>query len=136
MNHNTVFAGLDVHKDSITAACIGIHPSEPPVDLGTVGTQQYAVDPARETFRPRDLAVCLRGWPHAASGWCATFDPRASAASSPRRRAARRTHQDRSSRRAQSRTRTARWHTQRVHVPTADQEAFRDVVRAWQQSKT
>jgi hypothetical protein len=63
MNHDTVFAGLDVHKDSITAACIGIHPSEPPVDLGTVGTQQYAVDPARETFRPRDLAVCLRGWP-------------------------------------------------------------------------
>ncbi len=37
----TVFVGLDVHKDSITGACIGSHPDEPVIDAGTVGTQQY-----------------------------------------------------------------------------------------------
>lgn len=43
-NDSTVFVGLDVHKDSITAACIGSHPSEQALDLGTIGAQQYAID--------------------------------------------------------------------------------------------
>ena len=43
-NDTTVFVGLDVHKDSITAACVGSHSAEQPLDLGTVGTQQYAID--------------------------------------------------------------------------------------------
>jgi len=30
-NDSTVFVGVDVHKDSITAACVGSHPSEPPL---------------------------------------------------------------------------------------------------------
>jgi len=36
-NDTTVFVGLDLHKDSITAACIGSDPSEPlriPADAG------------------------------------------------------------------------------------------------------
>ena len=40
----TVFVGLDVHKDSITAAYVGMNPAEPVVDGGTIGTQQYAID--------------------------------------------------------------------------------------------
>ena len=44
MNHTTVFVGLDVHKDSITAACVDARHDSPVVDLGTVGTQQYAID--------------------------------------------------------------------------------------------
>jgi hypothetical protein len=45
MAHDTtVYVGLDVHKDSITAAYVGADPAAPPVDLGTHGTQQYAID--------------------------------------------------------------------------------------------
>jgi transposase len=43
-NDTTIFVGLDVHKDSITAACVGSNPVEPPLDLGTLATQQYVVD--------------------------------------------------------------------------------------------
>ena len=44
MNHTTVFVGLDVHKDSITVACVDAVHEAPVIDLGTVGTQQYAID--------------------------------------------------------------------------------------------
>jgi transposase len=44
MAHDTLFVGLDVHKDSITAACAGTDPAALPVDLGTFGSQQYAID--------------------------------------------------------------------------------------------
>jgi hypothetical protein len=44
MNDTTVFVGLDVHKESITAACVDAVHDAPVMDLGTVGTQQYAID--------------------------------------------------------------------------------------------
>ena len=43
-NDTTVFVGLDVHKDTITSACVGSSPAEQPLHLGTIGTQQYAID--------------------------------------------------------------------------------------------
>ncbi len=43
-NDTTVFIGLDVHKDSITVACVRADPADAPVDMGTMGTQQYALD--------------------------------------------------------------------------------------------
>ena len=43
-NDSTVFVGLDVHKDSITVACVGSAPTDPVIDIGTIGTQQYAID--------------------------------------------------------------------------------------------
>jgi transposase len=43
-NDTTVFVGLDVHKDSITVACVGCDPADPAIDVGTIGTQQYAID--------------------------------------------------------------------------------------------
>lgn len=43
-NDSTLFVGLDVHKDSITVACIGSSASDPVIDVGTIGTQQYAID--------------------------------------------------------------------------------------------
>lgn len=46
MDDTTVCAGLDVHKDTLTAACVGPAPEAPVVDLGTVSTQQYAFAPA------------------------------------------------------------------------------------------
>ncbi|MDN5871935.1 MAG: hypothetical protein L0H73_14590 [Nitrococcus sp.] len=45
MSHHTiVFVGLDVHKDSITVASIGTDADEPVLDVGTIGTQHYAID--------------------------------------------------------------------------------------------
>ena len=45
MSHDTTtFVGLDVHKDTIAVACIGTDPDESVVDVGTIGTQQYAID--------------------------------------------------------------------------------------------
>ena len=43
-NDTTAFVGLDVHKDSITLACVGADPTDTPIDAGTIGTQQYAID--------------------------------------------------------------------------------------------
>lgn len=43
-NDSTIFVGLDVHKDSITVACVGLLPDAPVIDIGTIGTQQYAID--------------------------------------------------------------------------------------------
>jgi hypothetical protein len=43
-NDTSVFVGLDVQKDSITAPCVGGHPSDQLIDLGALGTQQYAID--------------------------------------------------------------------------------------------
>lgn len=43
-NDSTVYVGLAVHKDSITVACVGSRPDDPVVDVGTIGTQQYAID--------------------------------------------------------------------------------------------
>lgn len=45
MSHDTTtFVGLDVHKDSITVACIGTDPDEPVVDVGTIATRHYAIE--------------------------------------------------------------------------------------------
>jgi transposase len=95
VHDTTVYVGLDVHKDSITAACIGCDSAAPPVDLGTIGTQQYAIDRLIKKLAGRgplrfvyELALALRAGTLSA-----------------------------------------------VHVPTPEEEAFRDVVRAWQQSK-
>jgi len=43
-NDSTIFVGLDVHKDSITVACVGSLAADPVIDIGTIGTQQYAID--------------------------------------------------------------------------------------------
>ena len=43
-NDTTVFIGLDVHKDSIAVACVGADAADTPVDAGTIGTQQFAID--------------------------------------------------------------------------------------------
>jgi len=44
MNDTTVYVGLDVHKNTITAAFVGPEPEAPGTDLGTLGSQQYAID--------------------------------------------------------------------------------------------
>ena len=56
MAHDTLFVGLDVHKDSITAACVGTDPAALPVDLGTFPVQmgwhvRYRHDPAHSWSR-------------------------------------------------------------------------------------
>ena len=43
-NRSTVFVGLDVHKDSIAVGRVGSAVDDPVVDVGTIGTQQYAID--------------------------------------------------------------------------------------------
>jgi len=140
MNHDTtVFVGLDVHKDSITAACIGTHPSEPPVDLGTIGTQQYAIDRLLKKLSGRgtlqfvyEAGPCgfwLERYLRSKGERCLVAAP-----SLIPRRPGERIKTDR--RDARNLALALRAGTlSAVHVPTADQEAFRDVVRAWQQSK-
>ena len=54
MNDGTVFVGLDVHKDSITAACVGAVHEAPVMDFGAVGTQQYAIDRRPGVWVTRD----------------------------------------------------------------------------------
>ena len=43
-NDSTVFIGLNVHKDAIAVARVGSASSDPVIDVGSIGTQQYAID--------------------------------------------------------------------------------------------
>jgi transposase len=138
-NDTTIFVGLDVHKDSITAACIGSHPSEQPVDLGTVGTQQYAIDRLVKKLSGRgalhfayEAGPCgfwLHRYLHGKGQKCVVAAP-----SLIPKRPGERIRTDRRDARNLALSLRAGTLTA-VHIPTPEQEAFRDVVRAWQQSK-
>jgi len=140
MSKDTIFfVGLDVHKDSITAARVGLNPDEPVVDVGTIGTQQYAIDRLCKKLsgcgRPRfvyEAGPCgfwLQRHLNDKGYECAVAAP-----SLIPRKPGERIKTDR--RDARNLTLALRAGTLSfVHVPTPDQEQFRDVVRAWQQSK-
>lgn len=140
MNHDTtVFVGLDVHKDSITATYVGADPSEPPVDLGTFGTQQYAIDKLIKkvsgrgvlqfTYEAGPCGFWLERYLRSKGQRCLVAAP-----SLIPKRPGERIKTDRRDARNLALALRAGTLTA-VHVPTADQEAFRDVVRVWQQSK-
>jgi transposase len=138
-NDTTVFVGLDVHKDSITAACVGSHPAEQPLDLGTLGTQQYAIDrlikklagrgPLRFVYEAGPCGFWLQRYLHGKGQDCVVAAP-----SLIPKRPGERIKTDRRDARNLALSLRAGTLTA-VHVPTPEQEAFRDVVRAWQQSK-
>lgn len=138
-NDSTVYVGLDVHKDSIAVARVGSAPADPVVDVGTIGSQQYAIDRliAKLSGRGPLVFVYEAGpcgfWLHrylTTRGQCCVV----AAPSLIPRRPGDRIKTDRRDARnlalgLRAGTLTA------VHIPSPDQEAFRDVVRAWQQAK-
>lgn len=140
MAHNTtIFVGLDVHKDSITVACVGMDPDAPVVDIGMIGTQQYAID---------RLLKKLSGQGHVRlvyeAGPCGFwlqrylagrgYDCQLAAPSLIPKKPGDRIKTDRRDARNLSLALRAGTLTM-VHIPTPEQEQFRDVVRAWQQTK-
>jgi transposase len=138
-NDTTVFVGLDVHKDSITAARVGSSPAEQPLDLGTLGTQQYAIDrlikklsgrgPLRFVYEAGPCGFWLQRYLHGKGEDCVVAAP-----SLIPKRPGERIKTDRRDARNLALALRAGTLTA-VHIPTPEQEAFRDVVRAWQQSK-
>jgi len=140
MAHDTtVFVGLDVHKDSITVACVGSHPADPVFDAGTIGTQQYAIDRAIRKLSGRGrLQFVYEAGP--CGFWLQRYlrgkgeDCVVAAPSLIPKRPGERIKTDRRDARNLALALRAGTLTA-VHVPTPEQEAFRDVVRAWQQSK-
>jgi transposase len=140
MAHDTtVYVGLDVHKDSITAACVGADPAAPPVDLGTLGTQQYAIDrlikklsgrgSLRFVYEAGPCGFWLQRYLSSVGQRCEVAAP-----SLIPRRPGVRIKTDRLDARNLALALRAGTLTA-VHVPTPEEEAFRDVVRAWQQAK-
>lgn len=135
----TIFVGLDVHKDSITAAFVGSCPDEPVVDAGTIGTQQYAIDRLCKKLSGRGvLRVVYEAGP--CGFWLQRYlarkgiDCLVAAPSLIPKKPGERIKTDR--RDARNLALALRAGTLSfVHVPTPDQEQFRDVVRAWHQSK-
>jgi transposase len=135
----TVFVGLDVHKDSITAACVGSGPAEPPVDVGTIGTQQYAIDrlikklagrgPLKFVYEAGPCGFWLQRYLQSVGQQCLVAAP-----SLIPRRPGVRIKTDRLDARNLALALRAGTLTA-VHVPAPEEEAFRDVVRAWQQCK-
>lgn len=138
-NDSTVYVGLDVHKDSIAVARVGSATADPVVDVGTVGTQQYAIDrliaklsghgPLVFVYEAGPCGFWLHRYLTAKGQRCVVAAP-----SLIPRRPGDRIKTDRRDARnlalgLRAGTLTA------VHIPTSDQEAFRDVVRAWQQAK-
>lgn len=138
-NDSTAYIGLDVHKDSIAVARVGSATSEPVVDVGTIGTQQYALDrlmaklsghgPLRWVYEAGPCGFWLYRYLSGKGQACMVAAP-----SLIPRRPGDRIKTDRRDARnlalgLRAGTLTA------VHIPTPDQEAFRDVVRAWQQAK-
>ena len=140
MAHDTiVYVGLDVHKDSITAACVGSDRAAAPVDLGTVGTQQSALDrlikklsgrgPLRFGYEAGPCGFWLQRYLRCVGQECVVAAP-----SLIPRRPGVRIRTDRLDARNLALALRAGTLTS-VHIPSPEQEAFRDVVRAWQQSK-
>jgi transposase len=136
-NDTTVFVGLDVHKDSITVACVGRDPADSPIDVGTIGTQQYAIDRLIKKLSGRgrlqfvyEAGPCgfwLERYLRDKSQACVVAAP-----SLIPKRPGDRIKTDRRDARNLALALRAGTLTA-VHIPTPDQEAFRDVVRAWQQ---
>jgi transposase len=136
---STVYVGLDVHKDSITAAYVASDPAATAVDLGTLGTQQYAIDrlikklsgrgPLRFVYEAGPCGFWLQRYLHSVGQECMVAAP-----SLIPRRPGVRIKTDRLDARNLALALRAGTLTA-VHVPAPEEEAFRDVVRAWQQSK-
>lgn len=138
-NDSTVYVGLDVHKDSIAVARVGSAPADLVVDVGIIGSQQYAIDrlvsklnghgPLMFVYEAGPCGFWLHRYLTAKGQHCVVAAP-----SLIPRRPGDRIKTDRRDARnlalgLRAGTLTA------VHIPTPDQEAFRDVVRAWQQAK-
>jgi transposase len=136
---STTFVGLDVHKDSITVACVGAATTDPVIDVGTIGTQQYAIDRLiRKLSRQRPLQFVYEAGP--CGFWLQRYlnsKQQACVVVAPSlipKRPGDRIKTDRRDARNLALALRAGTLTP-VHIPTPDQEAFRDVVRAWQQAK-
>jgi transposase len=139
MKDTTVFVGLDVHKDSITVACVDAVHDAAVIDLGTVGTQQYAVDRLLKKLSGRGrLKLVYEAGP--CGFWLHRYltgkglDYVVAAPSLIPQKPGDRIKTDR--RDARNLALSLRAGTlSTVHVPTPDQEQFLDVVRTWQQAK-
>ncbi len=139
-NDTTVFVGLDVHKDSIAVACVGSDSADTPVDVGTLGTQQYALDrlikklsgrgPLRFVYEAGPCGFWLQRYLRSVGQDCMVAAP-----SLIPRRPGVRIKTDRLDARNLALALRAGTLTA-VHIPAPEEEAFRDVVRAWQQSAT
>jgi len=140
MAHDTtVFVGLDVHKDSITVACVGSNPTDPVIEIGRIGTQQYAIDRVIKKLSGRGrLRFVYEAGP--CGFWLERhlhgkgYDCMVAAPSLIPKRPGERVKTDWRNARNLALSLCAGTLTA-VHVPTPEQEAFRDVVRTWQQSK-
>ncbi len=140
MSHDTTtFVGLDVHKESIAVACIGADPDEPVVDVGTIGTQQYAIDRLLKKLsgRGRLRLVYETGpcgfWLHRYLSGKGLVCVVAAPSLIPKKPGERIKTDRRDARNLALALRAGTLTA--VHVPSPDQEQFRDVVRAWQQAK-
>ncbi len=138
-NDSTVYVGLDMHKDSITVARVGTGTDEPVVDVATIGTQHYAIDrlisrlsgygPLRFVYQAGPCGYWLERYLRRKGQSCMVTAP-----SLIPKRPGDRIKCDRRDARGlalglRAGTLTA------VHIPTPEQEAFRDLVRAWSQSQ-
>jgi len=138
-NDSTVYVGLDVHKDSIAVARIGSATTDPVIDVATIGTQQYAIDRviAKLSGRGRLQFVYEAGpcgfWLHRYLTGKGQVCVVAAPSLIPKRLGDPIKTDKRDARNLalglRAGTLTA------VHIPGPEQEAFRDVVGAWQQSK-
>jgi transposase len=138
-NDTTVFIGLDVHKDSIAVACVGSDSADAPVDVGTIGTQRYALDrlikklsgrgPLRFVYEAGPCGFWLQRYLRSVGQDCVVAAP-----SLIPRRPGVRIKTDRLDARNLALALRAGTLTA-VHIPAPEEEAFRDVVRAWQQCK-
>jgi transposase len=138
-NDSTVYVELGVHKDSIAVARIGSATTDPVIDVATIGTQQYAIDRliAKLSGRGRLQFVYGAGpcgfWLHRYLTGKGQVCVVAAPSLIPKRPGDPIKTDKRDARNLalglRAGTLTA------VHIPGPEQEAFREVVRAWQQSK-
>jgi transposase len=134
----TQYVGLDVHKDSITAAMVSGAPGAEVIDLGCIATQHHALDRLLRSLQGRGpLKVVYEAGP--CGFWLERFlrsrgiDCQVVAPSLIPKRPGVRIKSDRRDARGLALALRAGTLTA-VHIPTPEQEAFRDLVRAMAQS--
>lgn len=138
--HNTLYIGLDTHKESIVAAAVGDGDQAPVFDLGTLGTRHYDINKLIKKLTGMAKRLCFVYEAGPGGYWlhrflterghsCTVVSP--SLVPMPKSSQIKTDRRDARALAIVLKTGAA----PAIHVPALSDEAVRDLCRAWQQAR-